>query len=97
MKVPSRDPLSLIPRYIAELGLNAEIEILTTKLLKEFKSRFSTIGKDPKGICAGAIYLACKIKDKGFTQKEIASKIGVTEVTLRSRYKELVKSLSISI
>ena len=95
LKVPSTDPISLIPRFIAELDLDAEAENVTIKILQSFISKFSTSGKDPKGLCAGALYLVCKMKDKRVSQKEIANLVGVTEVTLRSRYKELVKMLNI--
>ncbi|MHA2038393.1 MAG: transcription initiation factor IIB [Promethearchaeota archaeon] len=95
LKVPSTDPISLIPRFIAELELDAEAEKATIKILQSFISKFSTSGKDPKGLCAGALYLVCKMKDKRVSQKEIANLVGVTEVTLRSRYKELVKMLNI--
>jgi transcription initiation factor TFIIB len=95
LKVPSTDPISLIPRYIAELGLDADVEKSTIKVLKAFISQYSTSGKDPKGLCAGALYLVSKKKDKRISQKEIANIVGVTEVTLRSRYKELVSKLNI--
>ncbi|MFX1522670.1 MAG: transcription initiation factor IIB family protein [Promethearchaeota archaeon] len=95
LKVPSTDPISLIPRFIAELELDAEAENATIRILQSFISKFSTSGKDPKGLCAGALYLVCKMKDKRVSQKEIANLVGVTEVTLRSRYKELVKMLNI--
>ena len=97
LKVPSTDPISLIPRFIAELDLDTEAENTTVKILQSFISKFSTSGKDPKGLCAGALYLVCKMKDKRVSQKEIANLVGVTEVTLRSRYKELVKMLNILI
>jgi transcription initiation factor TFIIB len=97
LKVPSTDPISLIPRFIAELGLNANDEKTTIKILKTFIANFSTSGKDPKGLCAGSLYLVSKVHDKKISQKEIANLVGVTEVTLRSRYKELVKKLKIKV
>ena len=96
-KTQSTDPVALIPRYISDLGLDSEIEILTKKILTTYISNFSISGKDPKGLCAGAIYLACRIKDLELTQQQIVNSIGVTEVTLRSRYKELKIKLKISI
>ena len=95
LKAPSTDPISLIPRYIAELNLDAEIEKTTINILQKFITNFSTSGKDPKGLCAGALYLVCKIRNKRISQKEIANLVGVTEVTLRSRYKELIRKLNI--
>ncbi len=97
LKVPSTDPISLIPRFIAELELDADAENGTIKILQSFTSKYSTSGKDPKGLCAGALYLVCKMKDKRISQKEIANLVGVTEVTLRSRYKELIKMLNIMV
>jgi len=97
LKAPSTNPVSLIPRYVAELNLDADTEKTTIKILQSFVSKYSTSGKDPKGLCAGALYLVCKKRDKRISQKEIANVVGVTEVTLRSRYKELVKKLNIKI
>ena len=97
LKVPSTDPISLIPRFIAELDLDADAENTTVKILQSFTSKYSTSGKDPKGLCAGALYLVCRKKEKKISQKAIANLVGVTEVTLRSRYKELIKSLNIMV
>ena len=97
LKSPSTDPVSLIPRYINELGLDSEIEQLTTKILNSYRAKFSISGKDPKGLCAGAIYLASRMKNKDLTQQQIVVSVGVTEVTLRSRYKELKNKLKITV
>jgi transcription initiation factor TFIIB len=96
-KTQSTDPVALIPRYISDLGLDSEIEALTKKILTTYISNFSISGKDPKGLCAGAIYLACRIKDLELTQQQIVNSIGITEVTLRSRYKELKNKLKVKI
>ncbi|MFW9865010.1 MAG: transcription initiation factor IIB family protein [Candidatus Thorarchaeota archaeon] len=97
LKTQSTDPVALIPRYISDLGLDAEIEGLTNKILIAYNSRFSISGKDPKGLCAGAIYLACRIRELEVTQQQIVDVVGVTEVTLRSRYKELKTKLKVNV
>ncbi len=94
LKSPHIDPVSLIPRYCADLGLGIEIEKETIKVLSKFIERSSICGKDPKGLCAGAIYLIAKLKNRKISQKEISRVINVTEVTLRSRYKELLNGIS---
>ncbi|MFX1388962.1 MAG: transcription initiation factor IIB family protein [Promethearchaeota archaeon] len=94
---PSTNPIALIPRYITELELDPEIERLTSKILNAYSSKFSISGKDPKGLCAGALYLACKIKNREVTQQKIVDTVGVTEVTLRSRYKDLKNKLNITV
>ena len=97
IKSPNTNPSDLIPTYIATLKLGLNIEINSTKIVNAYSERFSTSGKDPKGIVAGAIYLACRMKGLELTQKDIAEVVGVTEVTLRSRYKELSTKLKIKV
>ena len=97
IKSPNTDPSALIPTYIVNLKLNHEIEETATKIVNAFSAKFSTSGKDPKGIVAGALYLACKIKGLNLTQKQISDVVGVTEVTLRSRFKELSTKLNVKI
>jgi transcription initiation factor TFIIB len=88
------DPVSLIPRYCADLNLDIDIEKEASRMLQNFIKKSFICGKDPKGLCAGAIYLVAKLRNKKISQKEISKIIGVTEVTLRSRYKELLKNIS---
>jgi len=95
LKVQNTDPTSFIPRFVAELNLGFDIEIITRKILQPMINKKIFCGKDPKGFCAGALYFACKIKNIGISQKEIAKVVGVTEVTLRSRYKELLQNIKL--
>ncbi|MHA1689608.1 MAG: transcription initiation factor IIB, partial [Promethearchaeota archaeon] len=97
LKLPSRDPSNLIPRFASKLGVSAEIEQLAVKITREFIKRFGISGKDPRGIVAAVLYLAGKIKQVELTQNEIATLIGITEVTLRSRCKEIKKKLNITV
>jgi len=97
LKTHNTDPVALIPRYVTDLGLDSEIVALTSRILTAYVSNFPISGIDPKGLCAGAIYIACKLRNIELTQLQIADSIGITEVTLRSRYKELKKKLKISL
>jgi len=56
-----------------------------------------TAGKDPAGLAAAAVYIAALLSGERRTQKEIAHVAGVTEVTVRNRYKELAKELGIEL
>ncbi len=94
LKSPHIDPVSLIPRYCADLGLNINVEKQSIKMLKSFIENTSICGKDPKGLCAGVIYLVSKLKNYKVSQKDISKVIGVTEVTLRSRYKEFLQNIT---
>jgi len=94
LKSPHIDPVALIPRYCAELGLSIHIEQEAVKVLQNFIETTSICGKDPKGLCAGSVYLVSKLKNQKVSQKDISRVIGVTEVTLRSRYKEFLQHVS---
>jgi len=56
-----------------------------------------TAGKDPAGLAAVAIYVASLLENERRTQKGIAQVAQVTEVTVRNRYKELMKELGIEV
>ena len=56
-----------------------------------------TAGKDPMGLAAAALYIACLKYDIKVSQREISIASGVTEVTIRNRYKGLRESLDLTI
>ena len=47
------------------------------------------MGKDPKGLAAAAIYMVCKEGNEKRTQAEIAEVTHITEVTFRTRVKQI--------
>jgi len=49
------------------------------------------------GLAAAALYLACLKNKEKVTQKDIAEAAGVTEVTVRNRYKLLKKQLKLEV
>ncbi len=95
LKSQFTDPIALIPKYRVELGLDIETENKVISLIEKYIKKNSICGKDPKGICAGALYLVSKFKNQKVSQKNISNVVGITEVTLRSRYKEILKSLNL--
>ena len=54
-----------------------------------------TSGRGPAGIAAAALYVAALINDEKKTQREVADIAGITEVTIRNRYKELIEKLKL--
>nr|MDO8118568.1 hypothetical protein [Candidatus Sigynarchaeota archaeon] len=88
IKVPKINAVALLPRYASAIGISPESQCIAEKLLAAFEGGRNTTGKDPKGMIAAAIYLACKMRDEETAQKRVATACGVTEVTLRSRIKD---------
>jgi transcription initiation factor TFIIB len=63
--------------------------------LKKAESSELTSGRGPAGIAAAALYVAALLNDERKTQREVADIAGITEVTIRNRYKELLEKLGI--
>ena len=96
LKVPHASPTDFVHRFGTELGLPGEAKKRAMDILQLAKDERLTIGKDPKGMAAAAIYVASILTGNRRTQLEIAKTARVTEVTVRNRYKEMVDKLGIS-
>jgi transcription initiation factor TFIIB len=82
----------LVFRFGTDLELSLETQKQAFKMLViASRNGLRRTGKDPKGLAASALYLAAKKTHERKTQAEIANKAGITEVTLRSRNKEIKK------
>jgi len=98
MRMPVTTPMDYVPRFASKLGLSGATEAKAIEILEDAIKKGITSGRGPTGVAAAAIYLAGRLTNDKQTQKEIAGKLsGVTEVTIRNRYEELVNSLGIEI
>ena len=93
LKPPPPDPISFVPRFISELGLDLKVESPTIKIIRTFTSRSCSTGKDPRVIAASSLYLVCKMIYIPISQKKIAKVAGITNITLCKRYKEILDLL----
>ncbi len=83
-------PNPLIYRFGAELGLTITTQKDAYNILVAASKRgLKRMGKDPKGIAAAVLYLAAKHNGERKTQTQIASIARITEVTLRTRAKQI--------
>ncbi len=93
VRIPVIQPESFVDRIATALGLPETVIAEAKKIVKMAKEEGLTAGKDPSGLAAAAVYLAALMKGQRKTQKEVAQVAGVTEVTVRNRYKEIEKKL----
>ncbi|HLI45583.1 MAG TPA: TFIIB-type zinc ribbon-containing protein [Geobacterales bacterium] len=96
-KIRSNSTLNYVPPLVDRLKLGSEIEITTKNILEKALNSGMIAGKSPLSLAAAAVYIACTLTDNRRTQRQIAEVSGVTEVTIRNRSKELIRSLDISI
>ena len=88
-KMPVVDPVQCIAKISSKLKITEKTKRDAGKILKKTQERKESAGKDPMGLAAAALYVACIKNDVAVTQREIAEASGVTEVTIRNRYKAL--------
>ncbi|MEM1555501.1 MAG: transcription initiation factor IIB, partial [Desulfurococcaceae archaeon] len=93
LKVSSVDPADFVPRIAHALGLGGAVMKEAIDIINTVRSLGITSGKDPAGLAAAAVYIAALKHGERRTQKEIAQVAGVTEVTVRNRYRELATVL----
>ena len=96
IKVTPSSPKDYINRFASVLKLSPKTQNEALKILKKAENSELTSGRGPAGISAAALYVAALINDEKRTQREVADIAGVTEVTIRNRYKELIKKLGLA-
>ncbi len=96
-RIPPAKPLDYIPRLVSQLRLPGEVQVKAIEIIKAASKLGLTSGRGPVGLAAAAVYLACVLLNCKKTQREIAQIAGVTEVTVRNRYKELIDQLKFTI
>jgi transcription initiation factor TFIIB len=97
LKLMPTTPRDYISRFISELKLSSDVQAKTLDIIREATNKELTSGRGPTGIAAASIYIASVLCGERRTQREVADVAGVTEVTIRNRYKELSDKLDINV
>jgi transcription initiation factor TFIIB len=97
LNIPRLQQTSYIKRLVSRLRLHGDTEMLAMRLLEEAINNNFTNGRSSAGIAAACIYISNRIMDEGITQNHVANEAQVSEVTIRNRYKELLRNLDIVI
>jgi len=97
LKMPVKSLLDYVSKIAEKTGISGETQGYAIEILEQAKRKRIPGGKDPMGMSGAALYIACLQNNEKKTQKDIAEAAGVTEVTIRNRYKSLKRELSLSI
>jgi len=95
--MPIADPLTYVSKIAERTGITGKTQGIAIQILREARKRRAAAGKDPMGLAAASLYIACLKNNEKKTQKDIAEAAGVTEVTVRNRYKSLKKQLNLEV
>ena len=67
------------------------------EIIEKAMEKGLTSGRGPTGVAAAALYIASVLLGERKTQRDVADIAGVTEVTIRNRYKELTEQLEMGV
>ncbi|HUU48129.1 MAG TPA: TFIIB-type zinc ribbon-containing protein [Nitrosopumilaceae archaeon] len=93
LKMPVVDPVKGVSRIASIAKLTEKSKRKAIVILERAKILGIVAGKDPMGIAAAALYLACISTGEVKSQKDISIASGVTEVTIRNRCAGLRKMI----
>ena len=97
VQMPIADPLTYVSKIAEKNGISGKAQGAAIAILREARRKRAAAGKDPMGLAAAALYIACLQHNEKKTQKDIAEAAGVTEVTVRNRYKALKEQLNLEL
>jgi transcription initiation factor TFIIB len=95
LKMPVVDPAKCMTKIASRANVSEKTQRRALQILSRAEQARISAGKDPMGLAASALYVACTLEAEDITQRDVAAAAGVTEVTIRNRYKGLKASLGI--
>jgi len=95
LKIPVVDQASCILKISSILKVSVRTKNLALKILKKAEELNMVSGRDPVVIAAVSIYYSSWIRKDGITQTQIANAAGITMVTIRKRFLEIMKIITI--
>jgi transcription initiation factor TFIIB len=95
MKMPVADPVKCLTKIASRAKMSERTQRRALQILRKAEQARISAGKDPTGLSASALYVACILEGEEISQRDVAEASGVTEVTIRNRYKGLRLALGI--
>jgi transcription initiation factor TFIIB len=89
IKIPILDPIKCVVRVANKVNLNEKTKRQAMDIMHNVTKSGISAGKDPMGLAGSVLYLSSKNSGENITQMDIAEAAGVTEVTIRNRFKDL--------
>ncbi len=93
LKRPVVDSVQNVARIASKIGLSEKTKRYAIEILRKAEENKISAGKNPMGLAAAALYVACVINGENKTQRDVAEAADITDVTVRNRYKGLLELL----
>jgi transcription initiation factor TFIIB len=94
-KVPNTDPTKCIAKVANNTNLSEKTKRKAFNIMEKVReNEILSAGKDPMGLAASVLYISCIKTGENISQKDISNAAGITDVTLRNRFKDLKNQLT---
>jgi transcription initiation factor TFIIB len=88
LTVPVTDPINCIIKFSNNLEIPETTKREAIKIFYALKEKELTAGKNPNGVAATVIYMACIKTNVNISMYKIKKISGITEITIRNRFKD---------
>src|ERR671939_43873 len=96
LKIPIVDPMKYIAKVANKANLSEKTKRQAAEIMDNVTKREISVGKNPMGLAASVLYMSSIKTGENITQGNLSYAAGVTEVTLRNRYKDLMNRLELN-
>jgi transcription initiation factor TFIIB len=90
LKVPMLDPIKCVSRVANKANISERTKRRAMDMIHDVVKSGQAAGKDPMGLAASVLYLACVGSNEPKSQVAIAEAAGVSEVTLRKNQRMIM-------
>ncbi|MDP8902874.1 MAG: transcription initiation factor IIB [Thermoproteota archaeon] len=90
LKVPMLDPIKCVSRVANKANISERTKRRAMDTIHDVVKSGQAAGKDPMGLAASVLYLACVGSNESKSQATIAEAAGVSEVTLRKNQRMIM-------
>ena len=97
LKIPVVNQVHCLSKISNNLGVTEKTKYFALEILQKAADLRILAGRDPVGISAAILYYACLIKKESFTQAQVAEASGISAVTVRNRFHEVRKMISMDL
>ncbi len=87
--LPNIDPSKCLVRLGDMIKANERAKQLAAIIVNEVVEQEISVGKNPMAVAASILYICCEKAGNHITQRTVSNAAGISEVTLRNRFKEL--------
>lgn len=96
LKVPIVDPMKCIAKVANKTKLSERTKRQAMDIMTSVTKSGISAGKDPMGLAGSVLYMSSKNAGEPITQIDIANAAGVTEVTIRNRFRDLKSKIDLN-